>query len=312
MSRKINNKNRPKRVNNPAPAPVAKEEQNLDRVEITLEELQQVRLFVGMPMYGGMCNGLTTKGLIELAMACQSHGIQFSTHYLFNESLIQRARNYIADEFMRSNCTHMLFIDADIGFKADDVIAMLAYSLKHPDCKDVVAAIYPRKTIAWEKVDKAAKSGIVSNPNQLEDYAGDFVFNFKEGTTEMKISQPAEVAETGTGFMLIPRHVFEKFDEAYPEYRFRPDHLRSAHFDGSREITAYFHCEIDKNTKRYLSEDYFFCRMISAIGLKTVILPWIELMHTGSYIYKGSVDRMAQLQLDLISSGVKDGSEGRV
>lgn len=283
-----------------------------DSVQITIEELQKVKLFVGMPMYGGMCNGLTARSLTELSMTCQKHGIEIYTHYLFNESLVQRARNYIADEFMRSQCTHLMFIDADIAFKADDVIAMIAYNLKHPKCPDIVAGVYPRKTIAWEKVDIAAKSGKIENANRLEDYAGDFVFNFKVGTTQMRVSEPTEVAETGTGFMLIPRHVFEKFDENYPEYRYTPDHLRSVHFDGKRQVTAYFHCEIDPETNRYLSEDYFFCRKMDKIGIKTTILPWIELMHIGTYIYKGSVEKMAQMQLDMVSSGIKDGKEGRI
>ena len=281
-------------------------------VSISMDELKQVKLFVGMPMYGGMCNGLTSKSVTELAMYCSANGIEFYTHYLFNESLIQRARNYVVDEFMRSDCTHLLFIDADIGFKYTDVITLIAFNLKDPNCSDVVAGLYPRKAIAWEKVDKAAKSGMIQNPNNLEEYAGDFVFNFKEGTGQFNIFNPLEVSETGTGFMLIPRHVFEKYDAAFPEYRYTPDHIRSANFDGSRKITAYFHCEIDPVSNRYLSEDYFFCRKLSEIGLKTTILPWIELSHTGTYIYKGSISKMASLQMDLVSGGYKDGSEGIV
>lgn len=279
-------------------------------VSITMDELKTVKLFVGMPMYGGLCNGLTAKSLIELSMYCSANGIEFYTHYLFNESLVQRARNYIADEFLRSDCTHLLFIDADIGFKYTDVVTLLAFNMKDKMCGDVVAAVYPRKTIAWEKVDKAAKSGMISNPNMLEDYSGDFVFNFKENTEQFNIYNPLEVAETGTGFMLIPRHVLEKFQDAYPEYRYTPDHIRSANFDGSRQITAFFHCEIDPVSNRYLSEDYFFCRKLSKIGVKTAILPWIELSHTGTFVYKGSIAKMASLQVDLVSGGYKDGKEG--
>lgn len=287
----------------------AKETQQIkpSSVSVTIEELQQVKLFVGLPMYGGMCYGTTSKSITELAMYCSNNGIQFYTHYLFNESLIQRARNYIADEFMRSDCTHLMFIDADVGFNYADVISLIAYNLKDEKCKDVVAAVYPRKAIAWEKVDRAAKSNKLANPNKLEDYAGDFVFNFKEGSTTGNVYNPLEVSETGTGFMLIPRHVFEKFDAAFPQYRYTPDHVRSPSFDGSRQITAFFHCEIDPKTNRYLSEDYFFCRKIGELGLKTTILPWVELSHSGTMVFKGSIAKMAEMQVELVSAGFKDG-----
>lgn len=281
-------------------------------VTVSLEELQKIKLFVGVPMYGGMCSGITAKSMIELGRYCEAHKIGFYVHYLFGESLIQRARNYVTDEFLRSDCTHLLFIDADIGFTYSDIVALLAFNLKHELCNDVVAAIYPRKTIAWEKVYQAAKKLDIKNPNILEDYAGDFVFNFKEGTTSFNIFQPLEVSETGTGCMLIPRHVFEAYRKAFPEYNYLPDHIRSASFDGSREITAFFHCDIDPKTRRYLSEDYFFCRKLAEIGVKTTILPWIELQHVGSYIYKGSSAKMAELQLEFLSAGYKDGTEGTI
>lgn len=62
----------------------------------------------------------------DLSALAKAYGIEIKFYYLFNESLITRARNYCADEFMRSDCTHLMFIDSDIGFNANDVIAMLA------------------------------------------------------------------------------------------------------------------------------------------------------------------------------------------
>ena len=67
-------------------------------------------------------------------------------HGIVNESLITRARNYCVDEFMRSDSTHMLFLDADIGFNANDVIAMLAMQSDESPY-DVLAAPYPKKSI---------------------------------------------------------------------------------------------------------------------------------------------------------------------
>ena len=51
------------------------------------------------------------------------------------------------------------------------------------------------------------------DPNQLEEYTGDFVFN-PSGTSEIKLTEPVEVLEIGTGFMLVKREVFEKFRDS--------------------------------------------------------------------------------------------------
>ena len=89
-------------------------------------------------------------------MMCAANGITVKFYYLFNESLIQRARNYVADEFMRSDCTHLVFIDSDIAFDPRDVFGMIAVQVSNPEKYNIVTGPYPKKTIAWENVAKAA------------------------------------------------------------------------------------------------------------------------------------------------------------
>src|SRR4051812_42718694 len=98
----------------------------MPKIEIPLAEIRQRSIFLAAPMYGGMATGPFLKSLLDLQGKCNQYGIGIVFYFLFNESLITRARNYLADEFLRSKCTHMMFIDADIDFKAMDVIAMLA------------------------------------------------------------------------------------------------------------------------------------------------------------------------------------------
>ena len=224
-------------------------------IEIPVEELRQSSLFVATPMYGGQCFGSYTKSILDLSNTCQGYGIKAQFSFLFNESLITRARNYMVDEFMRTNHTHMMFIDSDIDFNPMDVIALLAMK------KPIIGGPYPKKCIAWENVYDAVRYGLVPDDNRgkLTDFAGDFVFNAVPGTQEIRLNEVTEVLEIGTGFMLVERNVFEKFAEFYPQYWYTPDHNRSAEFDGSRKIFQYFQAEIESAHNRYLSEDYWFC-----------------------------------------------------
>lgn len=254
----------------------------------------------------GKCDGIFAKSMVDLGILCAKYGIEFRVYYLFNESLIQRARNYVADEFIRSDFTHLMFIDSDIGFNANDVITMLAISTQYGgeenSTYDVITSVYPKKSIAWEKVYEAARKSSVKNPFELEKFTADFVFNPAERNQDtFQLNEPLEVSEAGTGFMLIPRYVFDKYKETYPEYSYKPDHVRTDSFDGSREIMAYFHVDFDQN-RRLLSEDYFFCRKVRDAGMKVHICPWVDLNHVGSYIFKGSMVSLAQSQQALTAS----------
>lgn len=303
---------------------------------IKMEELRQCKLFLAVPMYGGQCAGMFTKSIADLTGLLAKYQVPLQFYFLFNESLITRARNYCVDEFMRSDCTHLMFIDADIGFKAEDVVAMLGMSSQNPDYH-VLCGPYPKKTISWEKIKRAVDKGVADeDPNVLENFVGDYVFNplrtDKDGA--IKIGEPCQVLEGGTGFMLIQKEVFHKYDEAYPQFKYRPDHVRTANFDGSREIMAYFDALIDDKSQnlmneinafydqkpdasrddvveflsdkttgihtkeysnRYLSEDYMFCYNVQRMGMKVWLCPWMELKHVGSYIFGGSLAHLASV-----------------
>jgi hypothetical protein len=264
-------------------------------LNITAGMLQKKKLMIATPMYGGQCSGTFTKSANDLAMACVRHGIEIRFYYLFNESLITRARNYCADEFIRSDSTHLMFIDSDIGFDYKDVLTLL-HLCDEGTGYDVITGPYPKKTIAWEKIKKAVEAGFADKtPFALEQFMGDFVFNPVAGTTEFRLDEPVEVQEAGTGFMMIHKSVFSKYAEAFPELSYKPDHIRTASFDGSREIHAYFDCIIDPETRRYLSEDYMFCYNVRKIDMKVWMCPWMKLKHIGSYTFGGSLAALAAI-----------------
>ena len=264
-------------------------------VKVSIEELRKRKLFLATPMYGGNCVGMYTRAVADLAAICAKYGIPLQLYFLFNESLITRARNYCADEFLRSDATHLLFIDSDIGFNPQDVLALLAMQDDDSDY-DVIGAPYPKKCISWEKIKMAVDKGVADeDPNKLEKFVGDYVFNPRNGQREIPIGEPVEVMEMGTGFMMIRRKTFDKYKEVFPHLHYKPDHIRTDAFDGSREIMAYFDCIIDPVSKRYLSEDYMFCYNVQKAGMKVWFCPWMQTQHVGTYVFGGSLADLASI-----------------
>ena len=208
------------------------------QIEVPISELRKKRIFVATPMYGGMCSGMYTKACCDLATTATKYQIDLKFFYLFNESLITRARNYCVDEFLRSEYTHLMFIDSDINFDPNYVLTLAALC---NDERPIIGGIYPKKCIAWEKVHNAVDKGLADDdPMMLERFTGDFVFNPVGGQQTISLSEPVEALEIGTGFMMLQRDVLEKFQKEYPKFRYKPDHNRSEHFDGSRYIHAFF------------------------------------------------------------------------
>jgi hypothetical protein len=197
---------------------------------------------------------------------------------------------------MRSDAEHMMFIDSDIGFNPQDVIALMALQAQEPEKYHIIGGPYPKKCISWEKIKSAVDKGVADeDPNVLDKFVGDFVFNPKGGQQSIKISEPCEVLEIGTGFMMVTKDALKKFQESYSQYMYKPDHVRTEAFDGSREIMQYFQAEIDPKSKRYLSEDYWFCQKAQEIELKTWFCPWMKMQHVGSYIFGGSIADLASI-----------------
>lgn len=270
-------------------------------LEISTEELRKRKLFVATPMYGGSCLGMYTKSCLDLQGMCQQYGIESRFSFIFNESLITRARNYLVDEFLRSGYTHLLFLDADIHFDPRDVLCQLGMD------RDVVGAPYPKKSIKWWAIKEAVQKHPEIAPGDLEKLVGDYVFNAVAGTSQFNIGEPIEVLEIGTGYMMVKREVFEKYAAQYPEYRYKPDHVGQANFDGTRYIHAYFDCIIDRErtitvdgvekkvggSDRYLSEDYTFCQNWRNMGGKIWLCPWMKTHHIGSYAFTGDMAAVA-------------------
>jgi hypothetical protein len=118
----------------------------------------------------------------------------------------------LVDEFLRTDYTHMLFIDSDIHFNAQDVIALLALD------KDVIGGPYPKKSMNWGNIAHAARNHPDLEPKELEALVGEYVFNVVKGTQQFQVTEPLEVMEIGTGYMMVKREVFDKMKDRISNY----------------------------------------------------------------------------------------------
>ena len=208
------------------------------------------------------------------------HDLKFKYHIeaIYNESLIPRGRNHIVRKFMElPDMTHLMFIDADIGFTELDVLRLIVAD------RDVSAAAYPKKRINWPLVKRAVAAG----KDKPEDFAGDFAFNVLRDGDEGTVDEDGmvEVKQAGTGFMLIKKKVFKILEPFVPVWK----EVR----DDGEVITGrdFFQIGVDESGF-YVSEDYFFCNLWRRQGGSIFLNPFINLNHTGSYIYTGSLARL--------------------
>ena len=247
-------------------------------------EIQEKKphLFVTTPMYGGMTTGFYCQSLISLPGLLKEKGIDLSLSFMFNESLVQRARNGLVNVFMKKEeCTHLMFIDADIRFNSADILSMMEAD------KDIICGIYPKKEINWRTVEMAVKNDYPTEA--LRHFTGSMVVNLVDYQGEVTVprDQPVEVFAGGTGFMMIKREVFEKLKPVVNSYT-------NDVGDTSGELKAdtiseFFPVFIEKETNRLLSEDYAFCKIARENGIQIWAAPWVNLGHFGTYLFEGGL-----------------------
>lgn len=246
---------------------------------IDTSKLKGKSFMVATPMYGGMGNTMYITSLLQLQSQCFAREIRMEHCFMMNESLIDRGRNGLVNTFLTdSKADYLLFIDADIQFRPEDIFAMMSYD------KDLICAPYPKKHISWPMIIEAVKAGI-DDPAELEKLVGEYVFTTLE--ERQKIEQIVRVSEAGTGLMLIKRSVFGKMKEAFPENYYVSDHSKDVAGGIEKPMHAFFRTGIFDN--RYLSEDYYFCHKWREIGGDVWLFPWAITSHVGAYPFKGSV-----------------------
>jgi len=250
-----------------------------DEIKVKAAGRKPRSIMIATPMYGGMCTGSYVFGLLMTMQKAREHGVNVSWCQLTNESLITRGRNELTRIFLESNHDYLMFIDADIGFRGDDIFHLLEAD------KDITCGIYPKKEVNWDSIKRAASAG----RQDLEDYGGAFVFNVVD--TEDLVTDEhglVEVRHGGTGFMLIKRNVFEALAPHVPTYRVSSfQNPETGEYE--KPLTYEFFATSIDETGALLSEDYHFCELFRKHGGKIYAHPFVKLDHVGTYVYNGDI-----------------------
>lgn len=217
--------------------------------------------------------------LLKLQMACFQRGVRLQVQMMGSDALITRARQNIVADFMANEAaTHLIFIDADIGFEPEQVFRLMDFDA------DMSVAIYPIKRIDWQKVSAVAEA----KRTPLESSALSYMIEFAEERVQVK-NGFARVSYAGTGFLMIKKQVLLSMIEHYPELRYGHDHKPNDKLSGSKWRCALFNCMIDDATETYLSEDFSFCKRWTDMGGEIWADLESRLTHVGTMSFEGDI-----------------------
>ena len=205
-----------------------------------------------MPCYGGMLTESTFMSFIKWANTARQLGLDWTLETMVNESLISRARNTLTAKFLdMPEATHLFFIDADVGWEPWHLLVLINRD------KDVIGGLYPMKTMPIKWVVNGF-DGAEEGPDGLQ-----------------------EVSKTGTGFLLMKKHVFEKMNSHPAVKQYKNDIGLDPKYD--KYLKTYFDTAVRQN--RYYSEDWTFCENWRDLGGKIYVDKRVLLRHTGTYTF---------------------------
>lgn len=239
-------------------------------------------IFLATPCYGGMVTQRYMHSTVGLLNLGRDLGFTVSLNLLGNKSLITRGRNLLVSRCLdEPAATHLLFIDADIGFDPRQVARMLAFD------EDVVAGMYPLKLLDWNGGVQRAVAG-----ESLDSAPLRYVGSPCEGEEAEARDGFVTGTYAGTGFILIRREALLQMAVAYPQLQYRSSHAGTTRSGTGPSLSpnqyAFFDCMIEPDTGIYLSEDYTFCRLWRNLGGKIWLDTQGALMHVGPHEFCGA------------------------
>jgi hypothetical protein len=238
-----------------------------------------VNLVVATPCFGGQISVVYAGSIFKLQKVLRGAGeIDLKVIFKDGDALITRARASLVAQFLDDpTATHLLFVDADIGFEPDQVMRLI-------NCgADICAAVYPIKRLDWGKV-KSVIEAERPNPGAA---ALHYVFEVPDPNAVAIRAGFVQVRYAGTGFLMIRRQALEKMCAHYSQLKYKRDHSMEAAATSNNRY-ALFDCMIDE-TGTYLSEDFSFCRRWSDLGGEIWADLDSRLSHVGPLVFRGDL-----------------------
>ena len=250
---------------------------------LDISALQNMRPVIMTPSHDGKYFHNYVISLMGLINVAQQSGLAMDVFLHRGESLVTRARNNcVADFLANPNWTHLFWIDSNIGFSPQAALRLLLSDY------DIAAGVYPLKTDRWPG-EGANTAGL--SPEQVLTRFARYTINADATKDTNRIDLEIlpdgfmRMNEAPTGFMVIKRNVFERMMKHYPDLQYVPDSVgvedKGLHY-------RFFDVMVDPKTRRYLSEDYGFCRLWEGMGESMYIDANSNLSHQGAKLYRGN------------------------
>ncbi|MBS0560468.1 MAG: hypothetical protein JSR21_10470 [Proteobacteria bacterium] len=241
--------------------------------------IEDLHLIVATPCYGGVVTQRYMQSTLALMQAGTACGFTVQIELLGYDSLITRSRNTLVARFLDTpGASHLLFVDADIGFEVAQVARMLQLG------EDLVAGMYPLKLIDWDPSALARAYG----GEPVETAPIRYVGTPCEGADRRERDGFVTGLYAGTGFMLLRRAALETMVRAYAHTRYTAIHTGQTRPTNNQ--FALFDCMIEPETGHYLSEDYTFCRRWREAGGTIWLDTQGALHHVGPHEFHGRPD----------------------
>lgn len=228
--------------------------------------LSHVNLLISSPSGDGKWEDSYVESLNKTKILLEKCQVKFDwSRALYSSDIYITRAKLFAGFYKNDDATHLLMIDADMGWNPEDVIRMLQLDRKF------LAVAGPKKK-----------------------YPLEFAFNMwgPDGspmpmTQEVGTNVATNIPHVGGAFILIKREVANRMVAAYPdlEYDVSP---------GVTEFALFDPIILDSKIRRRLSEDYAFCHRWRKIGGKVEMLTDVRLAHTGAHTFAGSVEESLQ------------------
>ncbi|CAJ1379539.1 unnamed protein product [Effrenium voratum] len=238
-----------------------------------------LKVYIATPAYGGQVTVDYMTSVIN--MVTQLKEVAWQLSLVAGQSIITVGRNNAVMEFLATDCTHLLFLDADVAFSVDTIRKMLG------EDRDVILAPYPAKSLNEERMQESAMRR--GGPARLADGLH-YVLHAQPAQVQAALAQGSSLVEVDagpTGCMLIKRQVFQRLMEAYPEMHCRITGSHAGKAQCYDVWWRFFDTAVENG--EFLGEDIAFCRRWRNIGGQIWADLGAKMTHVGRYAYTGNM-----------------------